>query len=167
MWGFTFIELLVIIAIIGLLTTIVLASLDKARIKSRDAQRVSDIRRIQLALQLYYDAGLGANQTNLYPTSGGLGANFTPTVLQTNGLLTQTPTDPKTGNQYRYSAWPQTSPIYYHLGASMEDSGGPEMGNDIDMEYQANDAWNYVDGKTSQPDCAVGGGTDICYDVIN
>ena len=51
--GFTLIELLVVIAIIGILASVVLASLNSARKKSRDARRVADIKQIQLALELY------------------------------------------------------------------------------------------------------------------
>lgn len=53
--GFTLIELLVVIAIIGLLSSVVLASLNSARTKSRDSNRISDLRNIQLALEMYYD----------------------------------------------------------------------------------------------------------------
>ncbi|MBI5742669.1 MAG: type II secretion system protein [Candidatus Niyogibacteria bacterium] len=57
--GFTLIELLVVIAIIGILASVVLASLNSARKKSRDARRVADIKQIQLALEMYYDANSG------------------------------------------------------------------------------------------------------------
>jgi len=63
--GFTLIELLVVIAIIGILSSVVLASLNTARSKSRDAKRISDVKQIQLALELYYD------QNGSYPTSPG------------------------------------------------------------------------------------------------
>jgi prepilin-type N-terminal cleavage/methylation domain-containing protein len=53
--GFTLIELLVVIAIIGLLSSVALASLSTARTKARDAKRVSDIKNIFTALQLYQD----------------------------------------------------------------------------------------------------------------
>lgn len=53
--GFTLIELLVVISIISLLSSIVLASLNTARSKARDAQRQSDLAQIQNALELYYD----------------------------------------------------------------------------------------------------------------
>lgn len=54
--GFTLIELLVVIAIIGLLSSVVLASLNGARVRARDAQRLSDLRQIDNAIQLYIDA---------------------------------------------------------------------------------------------------------------
>lgn len=52
--GFTLIELLVVIAIIGLLATLAVVALQNARQKSRDAKRVSDIKQLQTALDLYY-----------------------------------------------------------------------------------------------------------------
>ncbi len=61
--GFTLIELLVVIAIIGLLATLAVVALNNARAKSRDAKRVSDIKQIQTALELYY------SDMNKYPTA--------------------------------------------------------------------------------------------------
>lgn len=53
--GFTLIELLVVISIIGLLSSVVLGSLNTARAKARDARRFSDMKQVQLALELYRD----------------------------------------------------------------------------------------------------------------
>ena len=52
--GFTLVELLVVIAIIGLLSTLAVVSLGSARSKARDARRISDIRQVQTALELYF-----------------------------------------------------------------------------------------------------------------
>jgi prepilin-type N-terminal cleavage/methylation domain-containing protein len=53
--GFTLIELLVVIAIIGVLSAVVLASLNSARAKGRDALRKSDLIEVQKALEVYYN----------------------------------------------------------------------------------------------------------------
>lgn len=57
--GFTLIELLIVIAIIGVLTTIAVVALGSARRKARDAKRVADVKAIQNALELYYQESNG------------------------------------------------------------------------------------------------------------
>jgi len=66
--GFTLIELIMVVAIISLLTSIVLSSLTTARQKGNDAARVQSVHEIQSALQLYFtDNGSypGGDQTTL------------------------------------------------------------------------------------------------------
>lgn len=53
--GFTLIELLVVISIIGILSSVILASLNSAREKARDTAILSDVKQMQLALELYND----------------------------------------------------------------------------------------------------------------
>ena len=62
--GFTLIELLVVIAIIGTLSSVILASLNSARVKARDIKRISDLKQIEVALNLYY------LDTGHYPREG-------------------------------------------------------------------------------------------------
>ena len=69
--GFTLIELLVVIAIIGLLATLAVVALNSARQKSRDAKRISDIKQIQTALELFY------NDENGYPDGTSAGEEMT------------------------------------------------------------------------------------------
>lgn len=52
--GFTLIELLIVLAIVSLLASVILASLSTARRSARDAERISELREMQTALELYY-----------------------------------------------------------------------------------------------------------------
>lgn len=52
--GFTLIELLVVLLIIGLLATISVVALGTARAKGRDTRRLTDVKGIQNALELYF-----------------------------------------------------------------------------------------------------------------
>ena len=107
--GFTLIELLVVVAIIGILSSIVLASLNSARKKGRDARRVRDIKQLQLALELYYDA----NTTTGYPT--------TLAPLATDGFIAVIPKDPLGATDYSYAALGSAgSCTGYHIGATLE-----------------------------------------------
>lgn len=62
--GFTLIELLVVIAIIGILASVVLASLNSARVKARNAAHVSQLREYQKSFEMYF-----ANH-GVYPPQG-------------------------------------------------------------------------------------------------
>ncbi len=53
--GFTLIELLVVIAIIGILASVVLASLNSARDKGEDAAIKSNLNNIRAQAELFYD----------------------------------------------------------------------------------------------------------------
>lgn len=93
--GFTLIEMLTVIAIIGILSSVVLASLMTARTQSRDKVRVSDVEQARLAFRLYAEKNAGT-----YPTSavGGseIGVNVAlNTAMSFYGTL---PKDPKSSN---------------------------------------------------------------------
>jgi len=94
--GFTLIELLVVIAIIGILSSVVLASLNSARVKGRDARRVSDVKQLQLALELYYDN----NQS--YPVGSGA-ASTTLAALVSANFISSIPQDPTNAGNYVYT----------------------------------------------------------------
>lgn len=133
--GFTLIELLVVIAIIGVLASIVLASLNTARKKSRDTRRIADMSQAKLALELFYDS------KRVYPLLADLPSFLSPTYIAT------WPSDPITGTAYPYIGL-VTSPggasnatctdadggtcQYFHMGAEVEDTTIAAMNTDAD-----------------------------------
>lgn len=111
--GFTLVELLVVIAIIGLLATIAFLSLNRARSKARDAKRVSDVRQIQSALELYYNDQV----TPAYPiqAAGAITSTTLSSVYLASVPTPPTPADNPPGTttctastgaglQYRYQS---------------------------------------------------------------
>jgi len=52
--GFTLVEMLIVIAIIAVLSTLILRGIGGALPKSRDARRIGDLRNVQSSLELYY-----------------------------------------------------------------------------------------------------------------
>ncbi len=53
--GFSLVELIAVIGILALLASVVLFNLQEAKKNARDAQRLSDLQQIQLALRVYKD----------------------------------------------------------------------------------------------------------------
>ncbi|HVY67863.1 MAG TPA: type II secretion system protein [Patescibacteria group bacterium] len=105
--GFTLIELLVVISIIGLLSSVILVSLNGARLKARDARRISDMRQLETALDLYYqNHSVYPTQDPNTPDSSGLicggwdvsSYNAFLTALVTDGIVTRAPVDPINSN---------------------------------------------------------------------
>lgn len=78
--GFTLLELLVVISILGLLVSAAFVSLNNAGSKSRDARRINDLKNLSVALEHFYQT------YSFYPCgaySGGTGYDFStlPTFL--------------------------------------------------------------------------------------
>lgn len=96
--GFTLVELLIVVAIIGLLTGMVVISIQHVKAKARDSQRVSDINSISTALALYH------NDFNAYPIYDGYitGTDFLSTTLESAGTMSSVPADPLNSGDYRY-----------------------------------------------------------------
>jgi len=166
--GFTLIELLVVIAIIGILSSVVLASLNSARQKGRDARRLSDVKQIQLALELYYDAN-GA-----YPATIG---STSSSPLVSGGYIATLPVDPTNNAVYTYVPYAVSGSTgicsSYHLGTSLETTGNTALGSDADITsipsgYVLCTAAGSPSADFSGTDnahCATGDAGSACYDV--
>ena len=116
--GFTLIELLVVIAIIAILSTVVMAGLNSARSKARDARRLDDVKQVQAALELFYDtcsgypnlvpavigaAAPGLNATTVSTTAGNCATAF-------SAFMSSIPTNPTPGGKsYYYCGSPVTA----------------------------------------------------------
>lgn len=112
--GFTLLELLVTISIIGILLAIGSASFSTAQKKGRDSRRQADMTSIQKALEQCYSVD------GSYPTAVISGSSIDCTAGQT--VMNLVPDDPKSAGVYVYSvdANPATA---YCLCATLENLG--------------------------------------------
>jgi general secretion pathway protein G len=103
--GFTLIEIMVVILILGLLATIVVQSLRGAADKAKKTKAQADMAELKTALDRYYldngyypttDQGLSSLVSP--PSSGRTPANY-----EAGGYIERLPTDPW-GNQYFYQS---------------------------------------------------------------
>ncbi len=133
--GFTLIELLVVIAILGLLATIVAVSLTSARSRARDSRRVSDIRQIELALELYYAAN---EQYPVMEASASSTAPFQKLIDEKYLNMKNPPNDPMTGKTYCYATLDITGATYptqyYHIGTILENKASDMLSDDLDYD---------------------------------
>lgn len=113
-FGFTLIELLVVIAIISILAALLMANFVGVRQRGRDAQRKSDLRQIQTALELY------RADNGSYPASlSSCGNSF---VYNSTTYMQKIPCDPLQKTSYNYSSNGTT----YTLYGCIENENDPE-----------------------------------------
>lgn len=92
-WGFTLLEVLVVIAVFMILASIILSSMATAKARARDVRRKEDLNEIRKALELYQSdnqefPGIsgtpnclsGCNSTEVQPWIPGLTSEYIPTV---------------------------------------------------------------------------------------
>ena len=99
--AFTLVELLIVIAIIGILTTLIVLSLQNVRRSARDAKRIADINQLQLALELYI------SDNGFYPPNINFGESLSSGEVIYMEEVPQAPTPPdgdcdSITNEYSY-----------------------------------------------------------------
>ena len=120
--GFTLIEILIVVVIIGILTSIVLVGVGGFRERARDTKRVADLRQVQGALEIYYSKG------NAYPSAatwGDLSIILAPSIIPTM------PKDPLNDATHAYT-YVSDGAQHYVLEATLETKGNKVLDDDID-----------------------------------
>src|ERR1700761_40839 len=109
--GFTIVELLIVIVVIGILATLVIVTFTGIQQKARDSKRKTDIGAVQASLESYYSSN------NTYPTVADLNSStwratnmkgFDPNALEDpkgNSQTVISGTTP-TATQYAYNVTP-------------------------------------------------------------
>lgn len=156
--GFTLIEILVVVAIIGVLAAIGLGSFASTQAKARDSKRKSDLSAISRAVEMYY------NDFGRYPTSDasgnivGCGSTGT-TACSWGGSFTATttymqdmPSDPNGNYFYVAGGGGANYQIYARL-ENLEDSSVVQSGG--------------VAGKYTNTSCRSGGKTGCNYGIAS
>lgn len=151
--GFTVLELLVVIGIIGLLVALALVGLNKAREKSRDDSRISNLRQVRIALEDYrtacrnYPMKLDPAANNCPALQGATFAEFLPII----------PTNPG-GTSFEYYAYADpASPdqcIGYHIAVQLETVGHQALNTDDDFNSAADTSITSCFGSTSPFDAS-------------
>jgi len=104
--GFTLLELLVVIGIIAIITSMGFVSYSTSQKKARDAKRRGDLEAIQNALEQYYSI---CNYS--YPSSISSGI-VCSTIAPTVTIMSTVPVDPKTTTPY---PTPKLNPTEYQI----------------------------------------------------
>lgn len=121
--AYTLIEMLMVVAIIGVLASSIIIGLGASRASARDARRITDLKNTQTVLELYY------NKYGFYPRAGNIRDNSEQTIdwQELDTIMTSTevglninrlPRDPlhNSGKKYFYGTNGQS----YVLGAELE-----------------------------------------------
>ena len=111
--GFTLLELLIVIVIIGILALLIIPNITSAPKKARDTKRKTDITTLRKGLEEYFV------NNNVYPDSTGTGLSALTTG--TAPIVKTLPTDPKNASPYTYVYTSANSNSTYTLDACLEN----------------------------------------------
>lgn len=113
--GFTLIEVMIVIAILGVLAAMITGNFLTSLKKGRDARRKGDLGQIQQALEMFYE------DKKVYPTPPfPFGGKFCQTAACASGekiYMQKVPSDPRGQNNYLYTS----QGTYYRLYSCLEN----------------------------------------------
>jgi prepilin-type N-terminal cleavage/methylation domain-containing protein len=149
--AFTLVELLVVISIIGLLSTIASVSLSSVRLKARDMKRASDITSLRDALELYY------TENSAYPVAaawfgatgncwGTVTNNWIPGLSPT--YMAKLPLDPKPGMCTQVYIYSSNGTDYKIIAMGPESCESSDMKNLKDPARDGGASASVVDGSS-------------------
>jgi prepilin-type N-terminal cleavage/methylation domain-containing protein len=123
--GFTLIEILVVLAVIGILAAVVGVNINNSSAQSRDAQRQSDLRNLQQAIEFY------KNREGRYPEQCAVGGAVSGSGFWSGQLGTDYECDNGTG-QYIIGLAPE------YISVLPADSRLPSGRTDVGYVYRTN-----------------------------
>lgn len=123
--GFTLIEVLIVVAIIGILASVVLVGLGASRGRARDSRRIADLHQTQNALELYY------TKNGAYPPSQASWAGLETELVNAAIGVTNIGDDPLGGTRH-YSYGVSADRQSYVLKASLENASDKSLSDDVD-----------------------------------
>ncbi len=126
--GFTLVEMLVVVAIIGILASVFLIGLRGFRGSAYDARRLSDLQKVQGYLELYY------NKNRAYPNASTWGELETALTDPDAGAgVNAIPNDPLATQTYQYA--PDSSDFQsYVLAATLSDENAGALGESHELD---------------------------------
>jgi len=113
--GFTLIEMLVVIAIIGILSAAVLVALGPSRNKAKDSRIVSDLQQARAIAETLYNPASASPYGSINLTTGQL-KTIADDILTQNSTLQVNPASPSTA--YAFYAFLSDGTTYYCVDSS-------------------------------------------------
>ncbi len=147
--GFTMVELVIVVSLIGLLAAVVAPSYSAQAGRAKVKAAQAELKNLKAALEFYYNDETGGN--GKYPLAQNTADKSIGDVLKGYGIDWINLKDPW-GNPYRYSVDSATSPLDFRL-----ECGGPDgvLGTSDDDNIVCGASWG--EPRTGQAASPLGG----------